>query len=330
MRAGLWPRLKRDDHHFYPLPIIRPGRAAINGDDGLVDSLSTALTENGVTGVSRGDMRGRFKADQNGESLMVYLRELRDAIVANAVTDTPEPTFVLPIDQCEELYGSDAGEEAAQLRVQLSSLNERHDEPAEQHDRPNVLAMVTIRTDFYEHLQTDEVLRELGRKIIDLTPMDRAEYKLIIEGPAERATDAGNPLVLEPALTAQLLADTHGADALPMLAFTLERLYSDYGADGDLTLVEYHQLGGVTGSLTAAIDTAMALPRNAPVIPADKVTQQRLLKLAFIPWLAEVDEQSGERRRRVATWDELPPETHPMIERLTHARLLGARSAQRQ
>ena len=81
-------------------------------------------------------------------------------------------------------------------------------------------------------------------------------------------------------------------------------------------------LGGVTGSLTAAIDAALSSPQNAPVIPADKVDQQRLLRQAFIPWLAEVDEQSGERRRRVASWNELPAETHPMLERLTQMRLL--------
>ncbi len=32
-------------------------------------------------------------------------------------------------------------------------------------------------------------------------------------------------------------------DALPLLAFTLERLYTDYGADGDLQLGEYEKLG---------------------------------------------------------------------------------------
>src|SRR5262249_49837358 len=29
LRAGLWPRLERNDRHFLPLPIIRPERAAL-------------------------------------------------------------------------------------------------------------------------------------------------------------------------------------------------------------------------------------------------------------------------------------------------------------
>ena len=276
MRAGLWPRLQRDDHHFYALPVLRPGRAAMNGEEGLVSSLATALSDVGITTASRGEMRARFKADRDGKALMGYVQQLRDAIVARGVSDRSEPTFILPIDQGEELYASDGAEEAAQLRAQLVCLEKRYDKLPDPGDRPQLLAMITIRTDLYQHLQTDALLQEVGRQFIDLTPMDRSEYKRIIEGPAERATEAGNALLVEPALTEQLLTKTRGADALPMLAFTLERLYNDYGGDGDLTLEEYHLLGGVTGSLTAAIDAAMAAPQNAPVIPADKVAQQRL------------------------------------------------------
>jgi hypothetical protein len=35
LRAGLFPRLKRDDRNFLPLPIIRPERAAISGETGV-------------------------------------------------------------------------------------------------------------------------------------------------------------------------------------------------------------------------------------------------------------------------------------------------------
>ncbi len=36
LRAGLLPRLSRDDRNFLPLPVIRPERAAINGETGLL------------------------------------------------------------------------------------------------------------------------------------------------------------------------------------------------------------------------------------------------------------------------------------------------------
>src|SRR5262249_24655283 len=43
MRAGLLPRLARDDLNFLPLPVIRPGRAVLTGDAGLIASLERAL-----------------------------------------------------------------------------------------------------------------------------------------------------------------------------------------------------------------------------------------------------------------------------------------------
>src|SRR5262249_1684513 len=45
LRAGLWPRLKRDDRTWLPLPVIRPERAAISGKYGLVQALQQTMSE---------------------------------------------------------------------------------------------------------------------------------------------------------------------------------------------------------------------------------------------------------------------------------------------
>jgi hypothetical protein len=45
-----------------------------------------------------------------------------------------------------------------------------------------------------------------------------------------------------------------------LLGFTLERLYADYGSGGRLTVVEYDKLGGVRGSIEAAVAYAVAEP----------------------------------------------------------------------
>jgi hypothetical protein len=71
-------------------------------------------------------------------------------------------------------------------------------------------------------------------------------------------------LAIDPALTEHLTADAHGADALPLLAFTLERLYAEYGGEGRLTLADYEKLGGVQGSLEAAVAHALAEPYRPP------------------------------------------------------------------
>ena len=45
LRAGLWPRLERDDRHFLPLPVIRPEKQVITGQTGLIASLETAFDQ---------------------------------------------------------------------------------------------------------------------------------------------------------------------------------------------------------------------------------------------------------------------------------------------
>jgi hypothetical protein len=135
-------------------------------------------------------------------------------------------------------------------------------------------------------------------------------------------SEAGRPLVVEPALTEALLADSEGLDALPLLSFTLERLYLEYGGDGELALDDYGALGGVRGSIEAAVAEAFANPEAAPRIPADPAAREALLKKVFVPHLMGVNEANGEPLRRTALRAQLPAEAAGLVERLVGRRLL--------
>jgi hypothetical protein len=54
LRAGLLPRLNRDDRNFLPLPIIRPGRAVLTGETGLARSLYAAFQAQASRPYTRG------------------------------------------------------------------------------------------------------------------------------------------------------------------------------------------------------------------------------------------------------------------------------------
>ena len=181
-----------------------------------------------------------------------------------------------------------------------------------------MIVAVTIRADRYEPLQTAPQLAGVHTVVFDeLKPMPPAGYTEVITGPARRATAAGRRLSVEPALVERLLAETaEGADALPLLALTLERLYRDFGDDGDLTVAEYESMGGMAQVVQTEVDNLLAAD------PEQRQAQLDTLHDAFIPWLATINPDNDQPMRRLARWDDLPAASHPLIQAMVEKRLL--------
>lgn len=318
--AGLWARLKRDDRNFLPLPVIRPERSVLNGTSGLVASLDKAFRELGAP-KARAGLRQSLETCAGFERLLAEIQSLHYSRLGD---HTGAPTILICVDQGEELFNPEGKEEAERLLSFLAQILA----PAETGNiasidrRLRALAIIAIRTDSYELLQTAPELSGMTPQLFSLPPMKHAEFKSVIEGPAARASAAGRKLSFQPSLTERLLRDADGVDALPLLAFTLERLYIDYGGAEAIRLEDYESLGGVRGSIEAAVVSAFSDPYRAPAIPADKTEREQLLREGFIPWLARVDPQTDERKRRLARWDELPVRVHTIMERLIEQRLL--------
>lgn len=112
-------------------------------------------------------------------------------------------------------------------------------------------------------------------------------------------------------------------DALPLLAFTLECLYLQYGSDGDLTLQEYHQLGGIEGAIDVAVEKALLKAAEDKRLPDDRSALTALLRRGFIPWLAGIDSENQQPHRRVAKLHEIPEEAQLIIQYLVEFRLLA-------
>jgi hypothetical protein len=140
-------------------------------------------------------------------------------------------------------------------------------------------------------------------------------------------------LTIEPRLTQRLLQDIEtgsGSDALPLLAFTLEQLYADYGDAGVLRLADYESFGGITGAIEAAVARALAVADNDTNIPRDRDTRLKLLRRGLIPLLAGIDPETGSPRRRVARLADVPKESEPLIRLLVNQRLLATDRITRQ
>ena len=89
LRAGLFPRLRRDDRNFLPLPIIRPERAAISGETGFFSALEGAFAAARIA-MARADLRAAIQG--GAAKLKPLLQALADKATPMASEATPNPS----------------------------------------------------------------------------------------------------------------------------------------------------------------------------------------------------------------------------------------------
>src|SRR6476659_3710882 len=313
LRAGLLPRLRQDDRQFLPLPIVRPETAVLTGELGFSHSIHQLRRDLGFAQPMLGEIKTACR-DEQVEYLRGLLEEARQAArdrLLDVPAEQPAPTLVLPVDQAEELFNADAGPEAPRFLKLLTSLVEH-----EAGVTPAMIVAVTIRADRYEPLQSAPELDPVHPLVFpNLKPLPPVGYTEVITGPARRATAAGRRLSIAPALVERLLAETtEGADALPLLALTLERLYRDFGDDGDLTEPEYEAMGAMAQVVQTEVDKLLDNDKRH--------AQLDMLHDAFIPWLATINPGNDQPMRRLARWDDLPVASRPLIQAMVEKRLL--------
>ncbi|ATX64617.1 nSTAND1 domain-containing NTPase [Roseinatronobacter bogoriensis] len=316
LRAGLIPRLRRDDRNYLPLPPIRP-------EAGALDAFAKSLAETAKQKAPRalGEIRRLVHAGAEGEpeALSQFLTELAQAHRLPAFDDQPPPvpTIILPIDQGEELFQSSGRAQGGPFLSLLSHLLHQ--------DSPRFLALITIRSDSYEALQNAPQLSGLNHSALSLPAIAKGEYSRIITGPIDKLQSAGRKLAFDPAITDTMLAEFDkglGRDALPLLAFTLDRLYRDYSGAAKITLDDYNAMGGIAGSIEAAVERALQIAARHQSASNDPLAQQTLLRRTMIPWFAGIAPETGTARRNVSARDQLPPETLPLVDALIDQRLL--------
>jgi formylglycine-generating enzyme required for sulfatase activity/class 3 adenylate cyclase len=318
LRAGLLPRLARDDRHFLTLPVIRPERAVMFGDNGLLPALEHAFQAIKIA-TTRADLRAAI--DGGAAALRPLLRLLvQQATRATFAQESKPgpPTLLISIDQGEELFLAEGQVEAQAFLILLRDLLCQDDS--------SLIALITIRSDAYEALQLTQELEGVRQEILNLPPMPKGSYADVIKGPAIRLERTGRPLKLDDSLAETLLTDIEeggSKDALALLAFTLERLYLEYGGRGQLMLADYLALKGIKGSIEAAVEQAFRQADKNPAVPKDRQVRLALLRRGLIPWLAGIDPDSGRPRRRVARKSEIPEEARPLIDQLIEQRLLA-------
>ena len=317
LRAGLWPRLKRDAD-FAPLAILRPAQGLLTGPDGIGRRIAPWF-ERHRRKKAPGDIEAGLMQADRAEAIAMLGRLLAEATALATearragVPDARPPAPLLAIDQGEELFAAeDKGESDRFLELFAAVFNDLPEDV-------DPYLLLTIRADSLEPLlQRWPALGLVAPEMQALPPLSPTAYRDVIAKPTEIYTQRVRRLAVEPGLTGKLALDATGADALPLLAFTLAKLFEKFGTDGDLTLARYEGIGGIGGS----IDRALADARREAGAAGGEENLRRLI----VPGLATWDPEANAAKRLVANEADLIGGTRcvlaPLANALVEARLL--------
>lgn len=301
-RAGIIPRLKKRLAEWLPVPPFRP---QIEPLDELAVALAAAFQASGQprdwSTIRTLLWQATSRTPADGFVLQGLARDL--AVAAKQ----PEATVLLAIDQAEELFGYTPAEASTRfLRLLRAAL--------ESGDR-RLMAFATLRSDFLGEFQKHPVLQDseyshhFRYQAVPVDPMPLKSFPEIIQGPARLAG-----LRLDDGLVAAMVSDTGTRDALPLLAFTLRRLYERFGSNGCLSIDEYESLGRLEGAVREEAERIITEANPAP-------DELEALRAAFVPTLVRINAE-GDYARRRALFDDLPRRAMPLLRRFVDARLL--------
>ena len=163
-----------------------------------------------------------------------------DDEIVRAAEDVLPPgvELLLIVDQFEELFATvDHGERQRFLASLVAVASE---------SQQRVRVVLALRADFYDRPLAEPTFGPVfSRCVVNAHAMTTAELEAAIMGPA-RLVD----IDIDPALLAELIADTASQPGgLPLLQHALTELF-DHRADGILTLDDYRALGELRGLLS--------------------------------------------------------------------------------
>lgn len=308
MRAGMLPRIRRE-RAWFVLRVFRPGTDPLYNFAEAIARTAAAFDIRLSPGTIRDELMKawRDKAD---------LRARLESIVAplKAAANRTGATTLIAMDQGEELVsaqGDSADALCAMLRAALGEVHEG--EPA-----PFGLTL-TIRSDSFREFETSTNLEGLETRVQNIRALPVHRFGATIEQPASRYG-----VEIEPQLMDALMDDAEGQDALPLLAFTLQRLWRQYQGEGVIRKSHYEAIGKLSGLLEDAAENALrGVDPQAPDSGGSRISDARANGAAriFIPALAQLNER-GAPLRRVAQFSSFGEEAKAVLDSFANWRLV--------
>ena len=250
------------------------------------------------------------------ETPKTVAHELRAAVDATARATEPAgaPMVLLVLDRLEGLFALCADQPAV-ASAWLATVQQLS-------EHAPVMVLAACRNDYYPQVAAQPWLMQAkacGAQL-DLAPPGAAEIAQMVRLPARAA---GLSFEQDPASLRRLddvLVDAaaRSPDALPLLQYALQQLYTERDAHGQLGFAAYRALGGGEGGLEGLI-AAQAEQLLQSLSPEQQAGLPQVL--ALLVTLAE-DESAPVASHR-ARWSDLAgPAERELVQALVDARLL--------
>lgn len=319
LKAGVIPRLRRETPGWLVLRAFRPGQDPLFS---LAEAIARTLDQFGQP-VSPGEIRdeiaSNFGEAQKSASGNVHtgLTEHLEALATRLQTAAgqPDASILISIDQAEEIVSAADGPARAfcdVLRAAIAAEKTWH-------------VVFTVRTDSYRELQSNAIFAGLEARCIDVRQLQRHRFESVIVPPAKRYG-----VTVEEGLVEKLIENAPGRDALPLLAFALNRLWRQYARSGELRIEHYEAIGGLSGLIQNAAEQALhGLPPDKEYARPERDPPKRVVELAhqtFIPSLADVNEQ-GAPVRRITQWEAFSKESRNLLDNFISWRLVARKAS---
>jgi len=319
LKAGIIPRLRREVPAWLPLRAFRPGAdPLLNFAEALARSLAdfAKVEAQGVIRDRLFEIWSAAERDDKMELTDTGRAALAAGLAAEGrklreVASRPNASILVCVDQAEEIARTEGKSSDAlsdYLRTALGLA------------QSGWQLAFTIRTDSFPELQKHRRFQNLNARGYDLRALPTFRFADVIEKPAKRYG-----VTIDYDLAAALISDASEEDALPLLAFALERLWRDYSASKTLIEENYAKVGGLKGLIEDAAERALygispaqhvPLPTGPP--PKDRV---ELASRTFLPALIQVNHE-GATIRRVAKWQQFTDQERGLLELFDQWRLV--------
>ncbi|MEM7619317.1 MAG: toll/interleukin-1 receptor domain-containing protein [Pseudomonadota bacterium] len=297
LKAGVIPRLKRDQRNWIVCPVIRPQLKPI-------EQFARAIAQLFNKPERWRDWYRLFWSNEFKEVAREMAEQLQDRL------KRPEAQILLPLDQGEELFSISDPQEAQRFLDILGAIFD---------DDMPYIGIVALKPDFLAAFQTAD---QLSHTVEEFSPrlMPLSSIREIISGPG-RLTN----LDIEEQLVESILQDASREGVLPLIAYTMRYLYDKSVPRDRLTQQDYKDIGTSYNGDTPLGNILAKIAED--VLDAKELSAEHLKNVSYFFTKTLLWQDNDNRHvARPAQFVNLSPEIKEIAKRFIDHGLLTSRN----